>query len=41
MYYGEKKVTNIPTKVNGVDAMYRSASETEVNEILNNNGNYE
>ena len=36
--YGGKKVTNIPTKVNGVDAMYRSASETEVNEILNNNG---
>jgi uncharacterized lipoprotein YmbA len=36
--YGGEKVTNIPTKVNGVEAMYRSASEAEVNDILNKNG---
>jgi hypothetical protein len=39
---GEKhyitKVTDIPTLVNGYKAVYRSASEREVDDILNNNG---
>jgi hypothetical protein len=36
--YGEKKVTNIPTKINGDKAVYRSANEEEVKDVLENNG---
>jgi hypothetical protein len=35
---GKINVTDIPTLVNGYKAVYRNASESEINDILNNNG---
>lgn len=35
---GRTNVTDIPTLVNGYKAVYRSASESEIDSILNNNG---